>query len=78
MRFEGVPGEGLPGDADDPVIYRVTDIAEGKVVLDGNHPYAGVAVKFACKVRSVRKATRGEIAAGAVEGPESVTLQIGK
>jgi FKBP-type peptidyl-prolyl cis-trans isomerase SlyD len=78
MRFEGVPGEGTPGDAGDPVIYRVTDIAEGKVVLDGNHPYAGVAVKFACKVRNVRKATPAEIAGGAVEGPESMTLQVGK
>jgi FKBP-type peptidyl-prolyl cis-trans isomerase SlyD len=77
MRFEGVPGEGVPGDAGEPVIYRVTDIAEGKVILDGNHPYAGVAVKFACKVRNVRKATAAEIAGGAVDGPESVMLQIG-
>lgn len=77
MRFEGVPGEGMPGETADPVIYRVTDIAEGKVVLDGNHPYAGVAVKFACKVRDVRKATPAEIAGRAVEGPDSVTLQIG-
>jgi hypothetical protein len=34
-------------------------------------------VKFACKVRNVRKATAAEIAGGAVDGPESVMLQIG-
>lgn len=73
MRFEGVPGEGR-----DPIIYRVTDVAEGKVVLDGNHPYAGVAVKFICKVREVRGATADELARGGVDDPESVTLQVEK
>ena len=35
MQFEGVP-EG--GDDDDILIYRVTEMADDKVVLDGNHP----------------------------------------
>jgi FKBP-type peptidyl-prolyl cis-trans isomerase SlyD len=39
MQFEGGPEE---GDDDDFVIYRVTDIADDKVVLDGNHPLAGI------------------------------------
>jgi FKBP-type peptidyl-prolyl cis-trans isomerase SlyD len=37
MQFEGGPEE---GEDDDFVIYRVTDIADDKVVLDGNHPLA--------------------------------------
>lgn len=71
MQFEGVPGE-----SDDGVIYRVTDIADGKVVLDGNHPYAGVAVKFTCLVRDVRQATPDEVAHGGVDGPNTVALRI--
>jgi FKBP-type peptidyl-prolyl cis-trans isomerase SlyD len=65
MRFEGVPGEG-----GDRTIYRVTD------VLDGNHPYAGMGVKFTCKVNDVRRATASEIAQGAAASPGAVTLRI--
>lgn len=35
MQFEGLP-EG--GDEDEVIIYRVTEIADDRVVLDGNHP----------------------------------------
>jgi FKBP-type peptidyl-prolyl cis-trans isomerase SlyD len=75
MQFEGVPGSdeaGLAGAS----IYRVTDIAQDKVVLDGNHPYAGLAIKFACKVRDVRPATAEEIARGGVDDPDTVTLRV--
>lgn len=41
MQFEGGPEE---GEEDELVIYRVTEIADDKVVLDGNHPLAGVAL----------------------------------
>jgi len=78
MQFEGVPGDAAPGEDADATIYRVTDIAEGKVVLDGNHPYAGVALKFTCKVREVRRATADEIAHGGVDDPNAVTLQLEK
>jgi FKBP-type peptidyl-prolyl cis-trans isomerase SlyD len=71
MRFEGVPGEGA-----DATIYRVTDIAGGQVVLDGNHPYAGMAIKFACKVGAIRQATAEEIARGGIEGPDALQLQL--
>jgi FKBP-type peptidyl-prolyl cis-trans isomerase SlyD len=70
MQFEGVPGE--PGD---PTIYRVTDIAEDKVVLDGNHPYAGVAVKFTLSVQDVRRATADEVARGGVDDPDAIGLR---
>jgi len=58
MQFEGAP-EG--SDEDDIVIYRVTDVADGKVVLDGNHPLAGMSLVFTCTVRDVRPATAEEL-----------------
>lgn len=56
--FEGKP-EG--GTDDDIVIYRVTDIGEETVIVDGNHPLAGVPLVFAGEVIAVRAATAQEI-----------------
>lgn len=61
MQFEGVPDG---GDDDDILIYRVTEIADDKVVLDGNHPLAGTALVFTCTVTAVRPASADEIAHG--------------
>jgi len=36
--------------------YTVTDLAGGKAVLDGNHPFAGMALRFFLKILSVRSA----------------------
>jgi len=63
MQFEGVP-EGPDDDEEDVLIYRVTEIAEDKVVLDGNHPLAGMALVFTCTVTDVRPATADEISHG--------------
>jgi FKBP-type peptidyl-prolyl cis-trans isomerase SlyD len=60
MQFEGVPGD----SEEEARIYTVTDIADDKVVVDANHPYAGERVWFRCSVREVRKATREELAHG--------------
>jgi FKBP-type peptidyl-prolyl cis-trans isomerase SlyD len=54
-------------DDEEPRTYLVTDLAEGKVVLDGNHPLAGIALRFTCKVLSVRNATEEEIERGSTE-----------
>ena len=61
MQFEGLP-EG--GDEDEVIIYRVTEIADDRVVLDGNHPLAGMALVFTCTVTAVRPASEEEIAHG--------------
>ena len=61
MQFEGVPEV---GDDDDILIYRVTEIADDKVVLDGNHPLAGMALVFTCTVTAVRPASPEEIEHG--------------
>ena len=49
---------------EDSRLYTVTDIAAGKVVLDGNHPLAGMALRFSCQVLSVRTAKPEEISRG--------------
>ncbi|QOX79357.1 peptidylprolyl isomerase [Trichlorobacter lovleyi] len=46
------------------LLFTVTDVAEGKVVLDGNHPLAGMALVFEGTVISVRPASEREIRAG--------------
>lgn len=63
MQFEGLP-EG--GDDDDALIYRVTEIADDKVVLDGNHPLAGMALVFTCTVTAIRPASTEELVHGHV------------
>ncbi len=59
MQFEQ---EGGPDN--EFLIYTVTDIADGQVVLDGNHPLAGMALGFACTVVAVRDAAAGEVERG--------------
>lgn len=60
----------LTYDGDD-LTFTVTDIAEGKVVLDGNHPLAGMILVFECSVQAVRLATTSEI-----ESMKCVTIDI--
>ena len=49
---------------EDGRFYTVTDVAGGKVVLDGNHPLAGMALRFSIEILTVRSAKPEEIAAG--------------
>jgi len=58
------------------VIYMVTDIAEDKVVLDGNHPLAGMALKFCCTVMAVRAATADELERGYAEDPAGPLISV--
>ena len=60
MMIEGDAEEGLEDSA---VFYTVTEIADGKAVLDGNHPLAGMALIFSGTVTAVRPATAAEIEA---------------
>jgi len=67
MQFEGVPNN---FDDEDILIYRVTEIADDKVVLDGNHPLAGMALVFTCTVTDVRPASAQEIEHGHIHEGE--------
>ncbi|MDI3488866.1 MAG: peptidylprolyl isomerase [Thauera propionica] len=64
----GMSFERVSDDGEEELIYRVTDIADGKVVVDGNHPLAGVALVFDVTVAEVRAASAEEIAHGHVHG----------
>jgi FKBP-type peptidyl-prolyl cis-trans isomerase SlyD len=64
----GMQFEGQSDRSGETLIYTVTDIAEGKVVLDGNHPLAGRTLQFACTVTAVRPASSEEIAHRHVHG----------
>jgi len=50
------------------VIWRITNIADGKAVLDGNHELAGQRLRFDCKVLDIRPATQDEMTHGHVHG----------
>ena len=69
LRVEPVEryGEGLAVGMEieeDAKLYTVTDVADGKVVLDANHPLAGMALRFSCVILSIREATREELKRG--------------
>lgn len=65
MQFEGMPDGDDDGEA---LVFTVTDIADDKVVLDGNHPLAGMALRFELAVTDVRAASDEEITHGHVHG----------
>ena len=56
--------EGCNPDSPKDALYTITDIYPEHVVLDGNHPLAGIAIRIQMKVESVREATEEEIGAG--------------
>ena len=74
--------QNAPRDA----LYTVTDIYPEHVVLDGNHPLAGIAIRISLHVEGVREATEEEIGRGSTgtgffriqplheEGPGSASL----
>lgn len=41
--------------------FRVTEITDGKITIDANHPLAGQDITFVVKVREVRKPTDEEL-----------------
>jgi FKBP-type peptidyl-prolyl cis-trans isomerase SlyD len=63
MTFEGLP-PGANEQAPRDVLYTVTEIYPEHVVLDGNHPLAGIAIRLHLKVERVREATEEEIGRG--------------
>jgi FKBP-type peptidyl-prolyl cis-trans isomerase SlyD len=63
MTFEGLP-QGANEQAPKDLIYTVTEIYPDHVVLDGNHPLAGISIRLQVKVEGVREATEEEIGRG--------------
>jgi FKBP-type peptidyl-prolyl cis-trans isomerase SlyD len=67
----GMQFEGRSGTSDEMLVYTGTDIADEKVVVDGNHPLAGQTLDFACTVAAVRAATDEELQHGHAHGAHS-------
>ena len=55
---------GVTPDTPKEKIYTVTEIYPEHVVLDGNHPLAGIAIRLSLKIKSVREATQAEVGQG--------------
>ncbi|HEY6354386.1 MAG TPA: peptidylprolyl isomerase [Burkholderiaceae bacterium] len=68
MQLEGLPEgartQGMPEDT----VYAVTEIYPSHVVLDGNHPLAGIALQLQLKVHDVRAASAAETEQRSVAG----------
>jgi FKBP-type peptidyl-prolyl cis-trans isomerase SlyD len=56
--------DGCNPDAPRDLLYTVTDIYPEHVVLDGNHPLSGMALRISLKITGVRHATTQEKAHG--------------
>lgn len=74
---------GLSADMPRDRLYTVSEIYPEHVVLDGNHPLAGIALRIAIQVRAVREASEAEIGRGSAgvgffrvqpQGPDSPLL----
>ena len=87
MQFEGVPSpddeeegaEFIAADDEedaDSLIYTITDLAEDRVVLDANHPLAGMALRFWIQVTQIRVASSEEVENGRAE--DAMGLMIGE
>ena len=65
MGFEGLP-DGCNPAAPKDRLYFVSDIYPDHVVLDGNHPLAGMALRITLKVHAVRDAQVSEVGKGSL------------
>ena len=84
MTFDGAAlPDGVNPDMPKDVIYTVAEIYPDHLVLDGNHPLAGIALRLSLKVESVREATEEEVGRGSLgtgffkvqpQGPGSTLL----
>jgi len=75
MQLDGPPAGAVTPDMPADTIYTVTEVYPEHVVLDGNHPLAGIALRLELKVRDVRAATDEEVEAGSVGTPAFTVLK---
>ncbi len=76
LQFEGPPEGSKTPDMPADVIYTVTEVYDSHVVLDGNHPLAGVALVLQVKVCDVREADEEEQEKRTVERAESSLVSL--
>lgn len=68
MRFEGLPEGAQTSDMRADAVYTVTELYPEHVVLDGNHPLAGIGLRLHLKIRDIREASEEELEARSVGG----------
>jgi FKBP-type peptidyl-prolyl cis-trans isomerase SlyD len=64
LREEYPPVQEMLKDAPIDALYTVTDIYPKHIVIDGNHPLAGISIDLEIKVHAVREATVDEVGSG--------------
>lgn len=57
------------GPEGDMLVFTVVEVKEDSVMVDANHPLAGMQLNFDVKVMDIREATEEEISHGHVHGP---------
>jgi FKBP-type peptidyl-prolyl cis-trans isomerase SlyD len=73
MQFDALPEGCTPVGLPRDTIFTVTELYPTHVVLDGNHPLAGIALRIDLTVRDVRAASAQEIERGGV-GESALTI----
>lgn len=68
FRYVGAEVE-FQNDKGESRMFRVSKIEDGKLTVDGNHPFAGKVITYNIKVDTVRDATPDEITNGAMQAP---------
>ena len=76
MQFEGLPDGAVTPDMPADTVYTVTEVYPSHVVLDGNHPLAGLAIRMHITVRGVRAASAEELEARSVSDAGASLLQV--
>lgn len=62
MQFHAETPEGMQ-------LVTVIEVLDDEVILDGNHPMAGITLNFAVEITEIRDATVEELEHGHVHGP---------
>lgn len=73
LRYIGAEAQ-MQNEDGDVKTFIVTEIKDGKLTLDGNHPFAGKNVVFRVTITEVRDATPQEIANGCPDGQQPPTV----
>ena len=68
FRYVGAEVE-FQNDKGESRMFRVSKIEDGKLTVDGNHPFAGKVITYNIKVTHVRDATPDELVNGAAQAP---------
>lgn len=73
LRHVGAEAQ-MENERGESATFIVTKIENGKLTVDGNHPYAGKNVIYRLSVTEIREATPAEMASGYPDGQQAPSL----